>query len=192
MPNYKFREKTKMSKLRTKNAFFGYFWARISKTFCDIWNQHPRNCLIVKFCQKMKMPKLGTKNALFRYFWVRNLNNYCHIWNQHLRICQTVKFREKIRMPKFGTKNALCGYFWARILKNYCYIWNQNPQFVISESLTHTVNFGVGSSLSRDPGQGPLFKVCHDNWPKLINIFEVLHHYLLGRLADIQMIFNQF
>ena len=43
-------------------------------------------------------------------------------------------------------------------------------EFVISESSTHTVNFGMGSPLSKSPGSafsegpgpglGPLYKVC--------------------------------
>ena len=34
-------------------------------------------------------------------------------------------------------------------------------KFVISESLTHTANFGVGSAFSKDPDLGPglLYKV---------------------------------
>ena len=62
------------------------------------------------------------------------------------------KFLEKTKMPKFGIKNALFGYFSARILKNYCYIWNQHPQICQNESLTHTVNFGIGSAFSKGPG----------------------------------------
>ena len=39
-------------------------------------------------------------------------------------------------------------------------------EFVKYESLTHTVNFGIGSAFSKDPwsvfseGLGPLYKVC--------------------------------
>ena len=75
-----------------------------------------------------------------------------------------------MKMSKFGTKNALFGYFWARILKNYCEIFEISTlKFVISESLTHTVNFGIGSAFSKGPwsasfeGSGPVppYKVCH-------------------------------
>ena len=42
-------------------------------------------------------------------------------------------------------------------------------KLVLRESLTHTVNFGMGSAFSegpgsafcKDPGPGPLYKVCH-------------------------------
>ena len=54
-----------MSKFGTKNALFGYFWARILKNYFHISNQHPQICLIAKFLEKVKMPKFGTKNALF-------------------------------------------------------------------------------------------------------------------------------
>ena len=33
-----------MPKFGTKNALFAYFWARILKTYCHIWNQYPRKC----------------------------------------------------------------------------------------------------------------------------------------------------
>ena len=35
-------------------------------------------------------------------------------------------------------------------------------KFVTNESLTHTVNLGVGSAFSKGPGlgPGPLYKVC--------------------------------
>ena len=65
----KFHAKRKMPKFGTKNALFGYFWARILKNYCHIWNQHLRISLIAKFCEETKMFKIGTKNALFWYFW---------------------------------------------------------------------------------------------------------------------------
>ena len=47
---------------------------------------------------------------------------------------------------------------------------NSNLKFVISESLTHAMNFGIGSAFSKGsgsafsegPGLGPLYKLCHD------------------------------
>ena len=72
-------------------------------------------------------------------------------------------------MPKFVNKNLLFGYFCARILKNYCHIL----KFVTSESLTHTLNFGIGSTFSNGPGFAfsespglcpcPFYKVCRPN-----------------------------
>ena len=36
-------------------------------------------------------------------------------------------------------------------------------KFIKNESLTHAVNFGIGSAFSEGPGPGPglLHKVCH-------------------------------
>ena len=68
-----------MSKFGTKNALFGYFWARILKNYRHICNQHPQICLIARFCEKTKKSKLETKNSLFGYFWARILKNYYHI-----------------------------------------------------------------------------------------------------------------
>ena len=34
----------KMLKFGTKNALFGFFWARMLKNYCHICNQHPKIC----------------------------------------------------------------------------------------------------------------------------------------------------
>ena len=62
------------------------------------------------------------------------------------------------------------GYIGARILKNSCHIWYLHPRICKHEFLTHTINFGMGSTFSKglgsafsedpDPGPGPLYKVC--------------------------------
>ena len=39
----------------TKNALFGYFWSRIFKKYCRIWNKHPQIFLI------WELPKLPKK-----------------------------------------------------------------------------------------------------------------------------------
>ena len=71
LSNGKYREIMKISKFGTKRALFGYFWARILKSYCHIWNQHPRIYLIAKFRGKTKIPKFGTKSALYGCFWAR-------------------------------------------------------------------------------------------------------------------------
>ena len=41
---------------------FRYFWDRILKNYCHIWNQHPQICLIVEFLKKnQKCLNLGPK-----------------------------------------------------------------------------------------------------------------------------------
>ena len=121
-----------------------YFWAIIFKSYCHIWNQHSRICLIAKFREIIKMPNFGAKNALFVYFWAIIFKSYCHIWNQHSRICLIAKFREIIKMPNFGTKNTLFEYFWARRFKSYCHIWNQHSRICLIANLAgkKLPNFG--------------------------------------------------
>ena len=106
----KFCEIMKMPKFGTKNALFGYFWARsFTKNYCHIWNQHREIYLFAKFHEKTKMLKFG-------YFGAGIWKQYCHIWNQHPRISVIAKFCEKTKMPKFGTKNVLFGNFWPKML----------------------------------------------------------------------------
>ena len=73
-------------------------------------------------------------------------------------------------MPKLRTKNALFGYFWGRIFKNTVIFEISSVEFVKHESLTHTMNFGIGFAFSKGlrsafseglgPDSGPLYKVC--------------------------------
>ena len=53
----------------TKNAWFGYFGARMWKCYCHIWNKSPQIYFSTKSCARMKNSKFGTINALFGYFW---------------------------------------------------------------------------------------------------------------------------
>ena len=107
-----------------------YFWTRISKQYCHIWNQHPQTCLFAKFHQKTKIPNFGTKNVLFMYFWAGIWKQYYYIWNPHPRICLIAKFCEK-NPPNYWTKNPSFGYFCPTILKKYCYIQNQHLQICL-------------------------------------------------------------
>ena len=76
----RFFEKTKIPKFGTKNALFGYLWARILKNYYHIWNELLRICLNAKFCKETKMPKFGTKSAIFGCFWLKML--YLSIFGQ--------------------------------------------------------------------------------------------------------------
>ena len=118
----KFCEKTKTPKFRIKNAFFEYFWARISKNYCCIWNQLLRICLFAKFCRKTKMPKFGNENALFAYFWpkmhylsifgrefLKKVLSYLKSASSNLPNC---KISWNNEVSKFETKRA---FFWAKI-----------------------------------------------------------------------------
>ena len=90
------------------------------------------------------------------------------------------KFCKKAKMPKLGTKNALLGYFWQEMpylgifglefWKAIVIFEISTLKFVKYESLTHIVNFGIGSAFSKGPGSAfsegpgpgpdPLYKVC--------------------------------
>ena len=67
-----------------------------------------------------------------------------------------------MKMPKFRTENALLSIFGLEILKTIVLFENSNLEFVKHESLTHTVNFDIGSAFSGGPvpGLGLLCKVC--------------------------------
>ena len=52
-------------------------------------------------------------------------------------------------MSKFGSKNALFGYFWGIISKTIVMFEISTLEFAKNESLTHTVNFGVGFAFSK-------------------------------------------
>ena len=46
--------KTKILKVRTKVALFGYFWAGIWENHGHIWNEHPQKFLKAKLSAKKK------------------------------------------------------------------------------------------------------------------------------------------
>ena len=52
----------------TTSALFRYFWARILKNYCHIWNQHLQIIEIAKYFEETKLPKFGTKNAYLGNF----------------------------------------------------------------------------------------------------------------------------
>ena len=98
-----FGEETKMSQFGTKNALFGYFWARILKNYCHIWNQHPQ------ICQK----------------WA--FNSYSEFWYR-IRFFQRsgVHFSEdRVRVGVRFVKYALWSYLWSSDLSFslICYQW---------------------------------------------------------------------
>ena len=65
-----------MPKFGTKNALYGYFWARILKNYCHNCYQHPQIYLIAKFCEKeglnfgQKMPDWGIFGLEFQNYVV--------------------------------------------------------------------------------------------------------------------------
>ena len=77
---------------------FGYFEARISKKYFQIWNQHSQICQLAKFREIMKISNFGVKNALIGCFWGRISKEYCHIWNQRPHICQIESLTQKMNV----------------------------------------------------------------------------------------------
>ena len=65
----------KMPKSGTKNALFGYFRARIWKTYyCHIRNQHPQI-----YQKKTELSKFETNNPLFGYFWASVISKVSNV-----------------------------------------------------------------------------------------------------------------
>ena len=52
---------TATTKNKTRNVLLGSFKLKIGKTYCDIWNQHPRICRNAKNCAKQRKSNLGPK-----------------------------------------------------------------------------------------------------------------------------------
>ena len=61
-----FVKKWKYLNLGLKNALFWYFWARILKSYCHIWNQHP---YLQIFARKQECLSLEPKMPYWGYFW---------------------------------------------------------------------------------------------------------------------------
>ena len=65
------------------------------------------------------------------------------------RICLVAKFGAKINILKFETKLSDLGFFELKLKKKTIVIFEiSNLEFVKNESLTHTANFGIGSTFS--------------------------------------------
>ena len=119
LSNCKILWKMKISKFGTKSALFGYFWVRILKNYCHIWNQHLWISVTASFCEKTTMPKFGTKNTLFGYFWARILKkllSYLKSAFSNLSDCKN--FAKKQKCLNLGTKMCNSGIFGLEFLKN--------------------------------------------------------------------------
>ena len=87
-----------------------------------------QKCLIWVFLRcNLKVTLLYLKSAPF------NLSN-CKIFQKHKNA------------SIWNQKYPILVFFWLEFKKKYCHIWNYH---VKSESLTHMVNFGIGSAFSK-------------------------------------------
>ena len=108
-----------------------------------------------------------TKSALFGYFRQELKKNYCQISNQHPQICIFAKLLRK-RCLNLGPKISYLGIFGLEFSKTIVIFEIRTLKFDKNESLTHTVNFGIGSVFSKGSGsafsegpgrgQGTLYK----------------------------------
>ena len=140
-----------MLRFWTKIDLFEFFWDRIQKNSCHIWNQHPGICLFEKFPKKTKQKCLKLKVKMIslcfcdleseKHIVIFKVSSQKFVYLQNFAKTKTkqkcLNFGSKrlLSYRKFRTKNYLFGFFWNRILKNYCHIWknychiwNQQPQ----------------------------------------------------------------
>ena len=153
--------------LETKIALLGYFWAAIWK---NLFISEINTLEFVKSQSFIQNKEIWNQKYLSRVVLGQNLKkNYCRIWNQHLQICQNAKFHVKWKKIKFGTKIALFGFFWTGNWKKTLAIFEISTlEFIKTQFLTITVNFGLGSTFSKSrgsissegPGSGLLYNVC--------------------------------
>ena len=68
-----------------------------------------------------------------------------------------------------------------------CHIWNQFPQICLHGFLTHTVNFGIGSILSKDPGSTFSEGSVQSQSQHLLRVtlWYLCYFVLLGPLSDV-------
>ena len=120
----------KMPNFGTKNTLLAYFWVRISKRYCHIWNKHPQVCLIGKFCKKKKKFKFGIKNALFQYFCARifkKILSYLKSASSNLSICKN--FAKQQLCLNLGPKMPYLCIFGLVFKKILAYLKSANSNF---------------------------------------------------------------
>ena len=159
----------KIPKFGTKNALIGYFWLKMlffgifglefEKTYCHIWNKRPWVCLVERLSAKLKILKFGTQNAWFALH---------KKWSFPLGISPEMWPNPQFPADLVSIFYLASGLFGVEFEKNIVIFEISTLKFVKNESLTHTVNFGIGSDLPKGlgsafsvgPGPGPLYKAC--------------------------------
>ena len=120
------RKKSKMPKLGTKNAWFGYFWTGIWKQYCRIWNDHPQICENAKFLWKKSIYISNQKCFLWVFPGYKfkkplsylkskcsSLSNYKILWRNNSLLI----WHQKRHFWVFSSENVLFWYSWGRIFK---------------------------------------------------------------------------
>ena len=135
----KFCEVTKMSKFGIKNALFCYFWAKIlNKLYSYLKSARSK-------LWKSKNVSICAQKCLIWVFFVWNLKTILS-YLKSAPIVLIGKFREKIKIPNLGTKMTYLGSFGIEFRKTIIIFEISTLEFVKNESLTHTVNFAIGSA----------------------------------------------
>ena len=118
-----------MSIFGPKNALFGYFWDKIIKSYCHIWNQYPQICQNLNFsiCNFQSMKSPVELNSFFLKF-------FCYItW-----------------FDETGDWRACKRGFYVEF---YCFFETIGYWFEkLQNALTHTPNFGIRSVFFKGPG----------------------------------------
>ena len=141
----KFCEVTKMPKFAIKNALFLYFWAKVfNKLYSYLKSARSK-------LWKSKNVSICAHKCLIWVFFVWNLKTILS-YLKSAPIVLIGKFREKIRIPNLWTKMTYLGSFGREFQKTIIIFEISTLEFVKNESLTHTVNFTIGSAFSK--GQG--------------------------------------
>ena len=90
--------KKRKSLIWDQKCLIWVFWVTSSKSYCHIWNQHPRTCLMTTFCFKIKIPEFGIPNVLFGHFWPWALKKLLSYLTQRPRICIIARFGKRVKM----------------------------------------------------------------------------------------------
>ena len=95
-------------KFETKNVLMGVFRLKLGKkTYCIIWNQHPRISRNAENCAKQKKIEFVAKVPYLGNLGCKFEKVLSYFKSVSARFCQTAKFRAKSKILNFGTKKCL-------------------------------------------------------------------------------------
>ena len=117
-----------MPNTETKNALLGYFWTRVFKNYCHIWNKQPQTCTIAIFRKKKQnCINFGPKIPYLVIFGVEFENTVAIFEIRTLKFVKLQNFAKIQNYINLETKVPYLGNFKVNFENNYCHIWNQHP-----------------------------------------------------------------
>ena len=123
-------KKTKMHKFGTKNPLFGYFWGRILKNYCHIWNENPQISQIPKFLEKTKKRlNLGQKMPYLCIFWPELWKSIVVFEIRTLKFVKLENFVKKNNL-NLGPKMPYLGFFGLCFSKTIAIFYISTLNFV--------------------------------------------------------------